>query len=90
MGHRKRPVEFVKIGLASDRKTRGADSREIVRAIRFHFEPDGIAAARTPQLLLDAAQKVLGFFLVDVEIAVAGDAKGVHAVEERPGKRSAT
>ena len=84
--HRKRPVESVEIGLAQIEKLEEQFAK-ILRAIRFHFEPHGVAAARTPQFLLDAAQKIFGFFLVDVEIAVARDAKGVHAIENQTGKK---
>ena len=86
MGHRKRAVEFVEIGFGEIEKLE-EQAREIFRAIRFHFQAHGVAAAGPPQFLLDAAQEVFGFFVVDVEIAVARDAKGVHAVEDQAGEK---
>ncbi len=86
MRHGERTVEFVKIGLGQIEKSRSRFEK-IVRAIGFHFQAHGVAAARAPQFLLDAAQEVFRFFLVDVEIAVARDAKGVHAIEDEAGKK---
>ena len=85
VGHRERAVEPVQIHFAEIEKLE-EQFAEILRAIRLHFEPDRIAAARSPQFLLDAAQEVVGFFLVDVEIAVSGDAKSVRAIEDQAGK----
>ncbi len=85
--HRERSVEFVKIGFAQIEKLEKQFAK-ILRAICFHFQTDRVAAARTPQFLLDAAQKIFRFFFVDIEIAVPRDAKSVHAIENQAGKRS--
>ncbi len=60
---------------------------EIFRTIGPYFETDRIAPARTPQFLLDAAQEVIGFLLVNIEIAVPGDAERVRAIEEQAGEK---
>ena len=80
------PFELVEVGLLQIEKVE-EQIAEIRRTIRFHFQANGVAAAGTPQFLLDRAQEVLRFFLVDVEIAVAGDAKGVDAVENQAGEK---
>src|SRR5205823_6421153 len=86
MSHRERAIELVKIGLLQIEK--GEEQvAEIWWTIRFHFKPNGIAATGTPQFLLNRAQQVFRLFLVDVEIAITGDAKGVDAVENEAGKK---
>ena len=62
---------------------------KIFRTIGFDFETNSVAAAGPSQFLLDAAQQIFGFFLVDIEIAVARDAEGVHAVENQARKKIA-
>ena len=52
--HRNRAVEFVKIGLTQI-EILEKQSTKILRAICFDLEANSIAAARTPQFLLDAA-----------------------------------
>ncbi len=57
------------------------------RAIGLDFQADRVAAVAVAQFGFDAAEEVFGFFLVDVEVAVAGDAELVssaefHAMEE--------
>ena len=86
MRHRERPVQPVKIGLAQIEELQ-QQLAKIFRAIGLHFQTNGVAAAGTPQFMFDAAQKIFGFFLVDVEIAVPGHAKSVHAIENQPGKQ---
>ena len=86
MRHRKGTVDLVEIHFAEIEKLE-QQLAEIFRAIGFYFEPDGIAAAGTPQFLLDAAEKIVGFFLVDVEIAVARDAESVRAIEKQAGEK---
>ena len=81
MRHRKRAIELVKVGLLQIEKSE-EQVAEIRWTIRFHFQPNSIAAAGTPQFLLNSAQQVFRLFLVDVEIAITGDAKSVHAVED--------
>src|SRR5437588_4458789 len=52
--HRKRAIELVKIGLLQIEK--GEEQvAEIWWTIRFHFKPNSIAAAGTPQFLLNRA-----------------------------------
>src|SRR5205823_7676829 len=82
MRHRKRAIELVEVGLLQIEKSE-EQIAEIRWTIRFHLEANGIAAAGTPQFLLNRAQQVFRFFFVDVEIAVAGDAEGVHTVEDQ-------
>jgi len=55
----------------------------------FDFEADGGAAAEVAQLGLDGLEEVFGFFLVDVEVAVAGDAEGVGAGQPVAGEELA-
>ncbi len=86
MRHRKRAIELVEVGLLQIEKSE-EQVAEIWWTIRFHFQPNGIAATGTPQFLLNRAQQVFRFFFVDVEIAVAGNAKGVHAIEDEAGKK---
>ena len=86
MGHRERPVQFVNVGFGQIVKFH-QQLGEIFGTIRFHFQPDRIALARTSQLLLDRSQKILRFFIVDIEIAVARDAKRVDCVENQTGKQ---
>ena len=42
----------------------------------LNLEADGRTPAQIAQLLLDRLEQVLGFLLVDIEVAVAGDAEG--------------
>src|SRR2546423_14376556 len=86
MRHRERAIELVKIGLLQIEKSQ-EQIAEIRWAIRFHFEPNGIAATGTPQFLLNRAQQVFRLFLINVKIAVAGDAESMHAVEDEAGKK---
>jgi hypothetical protein len=86
MGHRERPIEFVKVCFRQLKKFQ-EEIGEVVRAIRFHFQPHGVAPARTPQLLLDAAQEVVRFLLVNVKVAVPRHAKSVHTVKQEAGKK---
>ena len=88
MRHRSRTVEPVEIGLRQIEKLEQQFAK-ILWTIRFHFQTDGIAAAGTPQLLLDAAEQIFRFFLIDIEIAVARHAKGVHAIQNQTGKKIA-
>ena len=55
----------------------------------LNFEAHRGAATKVPQLLLDLLEQVLRLFLVDVEIAVPGDAEGVRAVNAIAGKELA-
>ena len=84
--HRERTVDAVEIRLA-EIEIGEELLAEIARAICFHFEANGVAAARPSQLLLDAAEEIIRFFFVDVEIAVSRHAKGVHAIEDQAGKQ---
>src|SRR5213082_1122061 len=56
--HRKGTVDLVEIHFAEIEKLE-EQLTEIFRAIGFHFEPDGVAAARAPEFLLNAAEKVV-------------------------------
>ena len=84
--HRERTVQPVQIHFSEIKKLE-KQFAEIFRTIRCHFQAHRVAAARTPQFLLDAAQKIIGFFLVDIEIAVPGDPKSVRAIEEQAGEK---
>ena len=53
------------------------------RAAVLDLEPDGVAARALAQLVLDGAQQIFRFFLVDVEIAVARDAEAVDLLDLR-------
>src|SRR6266550_3148488 len=86
MRHRKRSIELVEVGLLQIEKSE-EQIAEITGAIRFHFETHGIAATGAPQFLFDCAKQIFRFFLVDVEIAVTGDAESVHAVEDEAGEK---
>src|SRR6266568_1366899 len=88
MRHGKRPVQFVGICLGQIEKPQ-EQLEKIFRTIGFDFEADSITPTGAPQLLLDGAQKVLRFLIVDVEIAVACDAKSVRAIENQTGKQFA-
>src|SRR5437868_679545 len=86
MRHREGAIELVEVCLLQIEK--GEEQiAEIVWTIRFYFETDGIAATGASQFLFDCAQQVFRLFLVDVEIAVAGDAKSVHAIEHQAGEK---
>src|SRR4029077_14993955 len=86
MRHRKRAIELVEVGFLQIEKSE-EQVAEIWWTIRFHFQPNGIAAAGTPQFLLNRPQQVFRLFLVNVEIAVAGNAERVHAIEDEPGEK---
>src|SRR3954451_3661470 len=83
--HRKRAVHAVKVRLAEIEKLE-KQLAKIFRTIRLYFETNGIAATRTPQLLFDAAQEVLGFLVVHVEVAVSRDTKCVGAIQNHSWK----
>src|SRR4030095_15900255 len=86
MRHREGPIESVEVGIRQLEKLQ-EEIGEIVRTIGFHFQPHGVAPARTPEFLFDAAQEVVRFLLVNVKVAVPRDAKGVHAVEQEAGEK---
>src|ERR1043165_8311907 len=88
MRHGNRPVQLVGVRVRQIEKPQ-EQLEKIFWTIGFDFEADGIALTGPPQLLLDGAQKVLRFFVVDVEIAVASDAKSVHAIKNQTGKQFA-
>ena len=79
MRHRQWAIEFVSIRFRQIEKLK-KQLEKIFRTIGFHFQPHGVATAGASQFLLDRSQKVLRFLIVNVEIAVARDAKRVHAV----------
>src|SRR5260370_26521342 len=61
---------------------------DVCRAIRLDFQADGITATPFPLLKFNRLQQIVGFFLVEVEIAIPGYPKLVstldfHAMEER-------
>ena len=58
-------------------------------AILLHLKADGCAAVHMAEFLLDGMEQVVGLLLVDIEVAVTGDAEEVsaqnlHPMEERP------
>src|SRR6266566_7421622 len=86
MSHRERAIELVEVCLLQIEK--GEEQiAEVAWTIRFHLEPDGITTTGTPQFLLNRPQQVFRLFLVDVEIAITGDAERVHTVEDEAGKK---
>src|SRR5213075_1003613 len=80
VGHGERTVQPVQIHFSEIEKLE-KQFAEILRTIRRHFETDRVATAGTPQFLLDAAQEIIGFFLINVEIAIPGDPKSMRAIE---------
>src|ERR1700730_7958220 len=88
MRHRKRSIHLVNVVLAQIEKLEEQFAK-LSRAIRLYFQPHGVTATRPPQFLLDGAQQILCLLLVDVEIAVARDAKGMHAIEDQTWKKLA-
>ncbi len=88
VAHAQRAIEPVKIGFGQLEKAEQLLAH-FARAIRFHFQAHGIAAARASQFLLDRAEEVLRFFLIDIEVAVSGHAKGVHVVEQQAREKVA-
>src|SRR4030095_15014056 len=86
MRHREGPIESVEVGLRQLEKLQ-EEIGEIVRTIGFHFQPHGVAPARTPEVPLAAGQRVGRVLLVNVKVAVPRDAKGVHAVEQEAGEK---
>jgi hypothetical protein len=50
------------------------------------FEADGGVAAEVAELFLDFLEDVVGFLVVDVEVAVAGDAEGAGVAEAVAGE----
>jgi hypothetical protein len=62
-------------------------SEEVFVDAVLDLEADGGAAAEIAELFLDFFEEVFGFLLVDVEVAVACDAKGVRAVDPVSGKQ---
>src|SRR6266700_7280670 len=85
MRHRKQAIELVEVGLLQIKKSE-EQIAEIWWTICFYFETYGIAATGAPQFLFDCAKQIFRFLFVDVEIAVARNAEGVHAVEHQAGK----
>src|SRR5688500_14793669 len=86
MRHGKRAVDLVQIHFAQVEKLE-EQFAEILRTIGSHSEPERVAAAGSPQFLLDAAEQVVGFFFIDVKIAVPRHAKGMRAIENQAGKK---
>src|SRR5438874_5830757 len=85
MRHRKRAIEFVSVSLCQVEEPQ-QQVQNIFWAIRFYFEPNRVASTRTPQLLLDGAQQVFSFLLIDIQVAVASDSKRVNLIQDQPGK----
>lgn len=56
------------------------------RTIFRQFKPHGSSTVSFLELLLNGQEKVVGFFLVDIEVAVAGDAGGPSPLDVHPGK----
>src|SRR5215471_8277886 len=79
--HRQRAIELVRVRFRQIEKLE-KQLEKILRTISFHFQPHGVATAGASQFLFDGSQKVLRFLIVNIEIAIAGDAKGVHAVQD--------
>src|SRR5215472_16912631 len=86
MCHRQRAIELVRVRFRQIEKLE-KQLEKILWTINFHFQPYGVATAGASQFLLDGSQKILRFLIVNVEIAVAGDAKRVHAVQDQAGKQ---
>jgi len=86
MRHRQRAVQFVNIGLGQIIKFQ-QQLDEISWTICFDLQSHRVAFTGTAQLLLDGSEKILRFFVVNVEITVAGDAKRVHRIENQTGKQ---
>ena len=61
---------------------------DVVHAV-LDLKPNSSAAADVAQLLLDFLEQVFRLLLVDVEIAVARDAKGVSAADAVAGEEAA-
>ena len=59
----------------------------VLRAIFLDFESDGGAALDLAQFGLDGMQKVLGFFLVDIEVAVSRHPEKVRSLDAHPVKQ---
>src|SRR5215467_4600042 len=81
MRHRQRPIKLVNVRFRQIEKLE-KQLEKIFRTIGLYFQPHGIAPTGASQLLLDCAQEVLRFLVINVEIAVASDAKRVHAVQD--------
>ena len=80
-----RPVDTENV-LAGQAEVVGeAVEGELVHAI-LDFQAHGGAAAQVAQLVLDALEEIFGLLLVDVEVAVAGDAEGEGAVDTVAGE----
>src|ERR1044071_6408462 len=81
MCHRQWAIQLVRVRFRQIEKLE-KQLEKILRTISFHFQPHGVATAGASQFLLDGSQKILRFLIVNIEIAVAGNAKRVHAVED--------
>ena len=55
-------------------------------AIGGDFETDGGTPVPFLEFFLDGEEKILGFFLVDIELAISGDADGPDSVDFHSGK----
>jgi hypothetical protein len=55
-------------------------------AVAGEFKSNGGPAISFLELLFDCEEEVMGFFLIDVEFAIAGDAGGPGAVDFHPWK----
>src|SRR5205823_14463033 len=86
MRHRKWAIEFVSVSLRQVEEPQ-QQFQNIFWAIRFYFEPNSLASTRTPQLLLDGAQQVFSFLLIDVQVAIARDSKRVNLIQDQAGKQ---
>jgi hypothetical protein len=80
VGHREGAADFVEVFLAEFEAVE-EPLLEILRAVGLDFQADDISTAGPAKALLDGAEEVFGFLLVDVEIAIAGDAKGADVLE---------
>ncbi len=81
MCHRQWAIELVSVRFRQIEKLK-KQLEKIFRTISFHFQPYSVASAGASQFVLDCSQKILRFLIVNVEIAVPGDAKRVHAVQD--------
>ena len=56
------------------------------RAIFRQFKPHGSSPVSFLELFLNGQEKVMGFFLVDIEVAVTSDAGGPSPLDGHPGE----
>src|SRR3984893_5465220 len=86
MRHRQRPVQLINVSIIQLEKFEQQIAK-IFRTVCCDIQAAGIATTRAPQFLFDGAEQILRFFVVDIKVAVTGNAKRMNAFENKAGEQ---